>query len=326
MTEKKFAVVFDTNSYRKFVSRKSSADILSITAKLREVESKKNIQAYGSVIVGMEMLGNLVEGEDGLNYNDCLNGIIAMANHCFDEAIDKPRIIPQSYLLIANSFFNVTHNEIFESEKNRVENLGGVINDFKSYYEKAIQHHKSKSTFEYIKNYIEGEEIDFSRQIVNLIDGAKQEILNKHPKIASKQLRSKLLDYIENGPYETSIALAIIYVVAATLGIQLSKDEVEKRASSMKSEFPLSVGFFKWISYKIVNDNIDMQSKKSKQKRWNWLWDYHVSFVISNSTLDNREVILVTSDSDLTEMLKDFGYKNKVLDLSQYLSFCFDKK
>lgn len=321
MKEKKFAVVFDTNSYRKFVSGKFRADILYKTADLRKVESKKNIQAYGSVIVGMEMLGNLVEGEDGFNYKDCLNGIIAMANHCFDEAKNEPRIIPQSYLHIARSFFGVTPKEILE----RVQNLGGVINDFKIDYKKAIEHHKSKSTFEDIKNYIEKEEINFSRQIVDLIDGARQEILNKHPKITLKQLRAKLLDYIENGPYEPFIALAIIYVVAATLNLQLQQDEGVKRAFSMNLEFPLSVGFYRWISYKIVNDNIDMQSKTSKQKRWNWLWDYHVSFVISNSTLDNREVILVTSDSDLTEMLQDFGYKNKVLDISQYLDFVYNK-
>ncbi len=89
----------------------------------------------------------------------------------------------------------------------------------------------------------------------------------------------------------------------------------------MHLEFPLSVGFYKWICSKIVSDNIDMQSKTSKEKRWNWQWDYQVSFLISPHTLDNREVILVTSDGDIIEMLRDFGYQNKVLTITEYLEY-----
>jgi len=316
MSERKYAVIFDTNAYRQFVTGKSYTETLSQTQELIKAELGKDIQAYGSIIVGMEMIGNLAEGEEGFNYKDCLNGIIAMGNHCFDETEQQPRIIPQAYLNIAYSFFNIIPKEI----EDRTKNLGGVIRDFKIDHAKALAFHKTK-TFNDVKEYIEKEEINFSTQIVDLIEGAKLEILKKHPRIAPKQLRTKLLDYIENGPFEPFIALAIIYAVAATLRLQLPQNEGVKKALSMNVEFPLSVGFYRWISYKIIDDNIDMQSKTSIQKRWNWLWDYHVSFVISNHTLDNREVILITSDSDMTEMLQDFGYSNKVMTLNEYLEF-----
>jgi len=64
-----------------------------------------------------------------------------------------------------------------------------------------------------------------------------------------------------------------------------------------------------------------MQSKTSKEKRWNWQWDYQVSFLISPHTIDDREVILVTSDGDIIEMLRDFGYQNKVLTITEYLDY-----
>lgn len=315
MTDKKFAVVFDTNSYRNLVTGKTTDQVLKIIDEIKIDEAKKNIQAYGAVAVSLEMLSHLADEAD-FNYKDCLNGVIAMANHCFDDHHKAPRIIPHPYLHIARSFFDTIPTEI----KTRVENIGGLVNDFKADFEKAIEHHKSKGTFVDINNWISKEEIDFSTSIVLPIDGAKEEILKLHPTISQQHLREKLLEFI-NTKFEPFHAMAIIYAVAITLQIQLTEDELRHKAFAMNLEFPLSVGFYRWISYKIVHDTIDMQSKKSKIKRWNWRWDYEVSFLISEHTLDNREVILVTADTDITDILNDFGYKNKVLNISQYLDY-----
>jgi hypothetical protein len=37
--------------------------------------------------------------------------------------------------------------------------------------------------------------------------------------------------------------------------------------------------------------------------------------------LANKEVILVTSDGEVIEMLKDFGYENKVFTITDYLNY-----
>jgi hypothetical protein len=316
MTEKKFAVVFDTNSYRQFANGKSLQEVLTATTQLRADEARKNIQSYGAVIVSLEMLSHLVENENDFNYKDCLNGILAMGNHCFDDNLDYPRIIPQPYLHITRSFFGAVPTEM----EQRVKNIGGVVNDLRIDYEKAISFHKSKGTFEDIMGYLTNEEQKFSSEIMYPIDGAKQEILKQHPKIAPKDLRVKLLDFI-NKNFEPYHAIAIICAVSILLKKQLEWEEILKKAFAMNLEFPLSVGFYRWVSYKIVADTIDMQSKASKEKRWNWIWDYQVSFLMSENTLDNREVILVTSDRDVTEMLNDFGYNNKVLTISEYLDY-----
>ncbi|MCP9762306.1 hypothetical protein [Lacihabitans soyangensis] len=145
--------------------------------------------------------------------------------------------------------------------------------------------------------------------------------MQKHPKIAPKQLRVKLLDYIYNGPYEPFVAMAIVYAVAQILEIPLPKLDEIKMAFSLNVNFPLSVGFNTWISHKVVVNNIDMQSKSSKEKRWNWQWDYEVSFLISDHNIDHREVILVTADTEIITMLQDFGYINRAMTLPEYLSF-----
>jgi hypothetical protein len=156
---------------------------------------------------------------------------------------------------------------------------------------------------------------------MDLIEGVKQAILSKHPRIDRKNLRLKMLDYIENGAFEPMIAIAIITAASITLNKPLTGDQIFEKAKNMNLELPLSVGFYRWICYKIVHDSINMQSKTSKVKRWNWMWDYHVSFPISDNTLNNREITLITSDADIITLLKDFGYTNRVMQLSDYLNY-----
>jgi len=309
-----FAVLFDTNSYRQLVNNKSNAQVLDEVRRIRTLEAAKNIKAYGVAIVGMEMLSHLVEDENSFNYKDCLNGVVAMANHCFDDGSFEPRIIPHPYLHICNYYFG----QVPVSVENRVKALGGVINDFKKNAEAAVMFHSS-ITFENINKYLEKEELLFSTQIIQLVDGAKKEIIKAFPNIQKKQLREKHLKFIEE-KFEPFIAMAIISAAAQTLNVPLSNGECMQKAFSMNLEFPLSVGFYRWISDKIVRDNIDMESKTSKGSRWNWTWDSHVAFLISQNTLEDREIILVTSDGDIINMLNDFGYSNRVLTIQQYLT------
>ena len=317
MEKSGFAVVFDTNSYRQLVMGKTTAQVLQETQEIKALEEKKNIKAYGIMVVGMEMLAHLADGEGSFNYQDCLNGILCMGQHCFDKDRNAPLIVPQPYLHLTRAFFGTVPDEI----EKRAKNMAGVVDDLRQDLEKSLKFHNEKHTFSDIRDYIQREESAFSTQIVDLINGAKDEILKKHPKINKRDLRTKLLDYIQNGPFEPYVALAMMIAVAISLKIQLPEEETIKRAFTMNMEFPLSVGFYTWICKIIVRDNIDMASKGSQEKRWNWLWDYQVSFLISPYTIDNREVMLVTSDGDITQMLKDFGYENKVMTIAEYQQF-----
>lgn len=317
MEEKKFAVLFDTNSYRQLVTGLTTEDALKNVEEIKAKEKKKNIKTFGIMVVGMEMLAHLADGEGAFNYKDCLNGVLAMGHHCFDAAQNAPLIVPQPYLHLTRAFFGVVPEEI----EKRAKNMAGVVDDLRQNLEKSLKFHVEKGTFKDIREYIHREEYDFSVQIIDLIKGAELEVLNEHPKIDKKGLRKKLLEYIRSGSFEPYIAMSIITAIAITLKRPLSKEEITERACTMNLEFPLSVGFYSWICYKILNESIDMGSKGSKEKRWNWLWDYQVSFLISPHTIDNREIIVVTSDGDMTKMLKTFGYSNRVMNLYEYKAF-----
>lgn len=89
----------------------------------------------------------------------------------------------------------------------------------------------------------------------------------------------------------------------------------------MPQMFPLSVAFYQWICRKIVMDKIDLRSKKSRETRWNWRWDYEVSFLMNDHQLNGRIVLLVTSDKDMTRILHKYWYGVRVLTLESYLAF-----
>ncbi|MBD1207890.1 MAG: hypothetical protein H9535_05655 [Ignavibacteria bacterium] len=317
MADKKFAVLFDTNSYRQFVSGKKTNEALCEIKALKKMENRKNIQAYGVMVVALEMLGNLAEGETGVNYRDCLNGLLAMIEHCSDGHGTPPRYTLQPALHIANSFFGGVPQEI----ENRAKNLMGIAEDLSRDLQTALKHHQEKGTFNTIRTYIDNEEQVFSTTITDFIEGVKQKVVSEHPRIADRDLRTKLLAYIQTKEFESIIAKGIIVATAQKLNQGLPEQEIDKRALKMMEEFPLSAGFHQWICHKIVHDTIDMQSSTSRKKRWNWLWDYQVAFLVNKHTLDGREVILVTSDGDLIKMLKDCGYNNKVLTITQYIDF-----
>jgi hypothetical protein len=67
MDTKQIAVVFDTNSYRQLVTSKSTEEVLNEIAGIKLLEKSKSIECFGIMIVGMEMLSNLAEGESGFN-------------------------------------------------------------------------------------------------------------------------------------------------------------------------------------------------------------------------------------------------------------------
>jgi hypothetical protein len=314
---KKIAVLFDTNSYRNLVTGKNTNDVLLEIHKIKAAEKEKNITAIGIMVVAMEMLGNLAEGPTGFNYNDCLNGLLAMTHHCIEESTQRPRFIPHAYLHLTKAFFS----EVPKEMENLVQNMIGVANDLRIDLQQSLAIHESKGTFEQIKNYLDAEEAKFSTEIVALIDAARAVVKKKKPNITKKQERVELLKLLNSGLFEPEIALAMILAVYATLSQELSADGLHDRARSLQKEFPLSVGFHRWVCYTLVDKNIDMQSKISKRKRWNWQWDYHVSFLINGHKLSGMDVLLVTNDTDLTQMISDFGYEQKVMTIGEYLKF-----
>ena len=317
MNSEKYAVVFDTNSYRNLIRYTSFEDIEASIAQLKEKEARKNIMAKATPVVASEMLANLAGPGKSPHYDDCLKGLIAMANHCCEEAENTMHIIPLPYLHLAINFFEVSppYAELI------TKHMAGVIGDFKIDYLKAVEGHLLKETFTKLKDYIDGEEPRWIREVESFIELARHEALKSNPSINGKDLRDKMLEFIDSGLFVPRISMAIIFSLAKSLQIKMSGIEPATKGWILPQMFPLSVAFYQWICRKIVMDNIDLRNKKSRETRWNWRWDYEVSFLMNDHLLNGRIVLLVTSDKDMTKMLKKYGYGGRVMDLNKYIEF-----
>jgi hypothetical protein len=115
--------------------------------------------------------------------------------------------------------------------------------------------------------------------------------------------------------------MAISFSIAKSLQIKMTGEEHAFKGYMLPQIFPLSVAFYQWICRRIVIGNIDLQNKRSRQTRWNWRWDYEVSFLMNDHLLNGRIVLLVTSDKEVTKMLQKYGHGGRVMDLDKYLAF-----
>lgn len=317
MNPERYVVVFDTNSYRNLIRHKKLGEVKEYIEQIRLKEASKNIVAYATPVVGMEMMVNLAGPGKGVHYDDCLKGLVAMANHCIDETKKVIHTIPHQFLHVAQNFFDVSVPRIELISKN----MALVIADFRDEYLMAEEGHQLKGTFTDLKKYVDGEERQWVDDINNYIEAVRLEVSKKYPSLDPKQERIKMLEYIDSGLFVPFIALKIIFSIAQFLQMPMTAEEHAYKGYILPRVFPFSVLFYQWICHRIVNDNIDMQNKRSRNTRWNWRWDYEVSFLINDHPLANRYLFLVTSDGDMTKMLHEYGYKEKVMDLDTYLGF-----
>lgn len=317
MNSEKYAVVFDTNSYRKLIHETAIEDIEATIAQIKEKEARKNIMAKATPAVASEMLANLAGPGKSPHYDDCLKGLIAMANHCCQEAENTMHIIPLPYLHLTINFFVTSHPYAELITKN----MAGVIGDFKIDYLKAIEGHQSADTFTKLRDFIDVEEPRWISEVESFVELARHEALKSDPSITGKDLRDKTLEFIDSGIFVPRISMAIIFSIARSLEIKMTGHEHATKGWVLPQMFPLSVAFYQWICRKIVMDKIDLRTKKSRETRWNWRWDYEVSFLMNDHLLNGRIVIVVTSDKDMTRMLQKYGYGARVLTLESYLGF-----
>lgn len=317
LNSEKYTVVFDTNSYRNLVRETAIEDIEATITQIKAKEARKNIMAKATPVVASEMLANLAGPGKSPHYDDCLKGLIAMANHCCEEAENTMHIIPLPYLHLTTNFFETSHPYAELITKN----MAGVIGDFKIDYLKAVEGHLLKETFTKLKDYINGEEPRWISEVESFIELARHEALKSNSSISAKDLRDKMLEFIDSGLFVPRISMAIIYSIAKSLQIKMTGHEHATKGWILPQMFPLSVAFYQWICRRVVEANIDLRNKKSQQTRWNWRWDYEVSFLMNDLLLKGRRVLLVTSDQDMTKMLHKYGYGRRVMNLGSYLEF-----
>jgi hypothetical protein len=330
------AVVFDTNAYRNAVRGKTTDEIVIYFSRLRELEKKKNVKAICSVFTGYELLpylsksykeGSLKEWLKSIvtfgmykseSYKECYKSIIALGTHCWDDNTTPPGIpsIPQTSLLITWSFFDKRVNE--ETQR-RNKNLIGVLQDIYKLREKGIKYHKS--SLKEIAKDIQTKEKAFADKMTFLVAELEKIILLQNPGRDKETIKHITTEALKGEEFRIVMAKALLSIYGSTVGITLSDEKLLEGAKILNEKLPITAGFHIWVCHEVYSKSLDLYSKKSRNKRWNWLWDAEISCAISESTINGRETWLVTGDKPMTEVLIKYGYQNRVMTLEKYLAF-----
>lgn len=316
MEKIRYTVIFDTNSYRDFVSVTSKEEVLISIERLLHCEKLKGIQSCCVFIVAWEMFAHLANKEDS-NFDECYRGIIALSNHCFDQNILGIRITPPPIEHLKNSYFPSISNEL----DYKLQGTQNILKKIKENPEKGVEYYTINSTFQEISSFIDKEEKDFAEIISSEISRITNEIITTNPNIKSNRLTKEVLKSISSNEYKLVFAKSVILMASTNLTTKLAIEELKDMSISLINEFPILVDFFISILYKVAKDKIDMFSNNSRKRRWNWLWDHQVSSLISKHTIYNGQVILVTRDKAIIEIIGKNGFLNKVMNIDQYLEF-----
>src|SRR5690242_16134892 len=103
--------------------------------------------------------------------------------------------------------------------------MAGVIGDFKYDYLKAIEGHQFADTFCKLREYIDDEEPRWIREVEGFIELARNEAFKFNPLINGKDLRDKMLEFIDSGLFVPRISMAIIFSLANSLQIKMTGKE-----------------------------------------------------------------------------------------------------
>jgi hypothetical protein len=308
-------VLFDTNAYRKLTEGKSHEEITALIQEIKQKEASMNITPSAVRIVAMEMVNLLNEGEGGPNFDNCKAGLSALALHCYEKEFDRFHLNPAPYANFALMAFGIKD----ENHAPQLNSIAAMVSLFRTHPTEAYQILKQNDTLKNYESHFSATEMGFAHDLLNLLENCKKVVKDDNPgPLTIQQYNKKLLKYLETN-VEYTMLYAILYLIAARLDLHIDTELMQQKIQKIKNTYPAASGFYSYILSKIVVGNIDILSKKSRQQRWNWAWDYEVCCFISEKAVQTGQMLLVSADKDITKVLKKYNLGHFVMTLPEYL-------
>ena len=114
------------------------------------------------------------------------------------------------------------------------------------------------------------------------------------------------------------IAKAQVIKACTIANVDPTKIDLNNRTKEILKIFPAPIYLYREIMKRIAMSGCDLSN--IKKKRWNWIWDILILFSCGNSTVNNKDVLLVTSDKDMLDAAISAGLSDKIMSLKEYLS------
>jgi len=310
---KNLSVIFDTNAYREFSYYFGGdfSEIVNNMEKLVYIERKKEIEAYISPPVLLELFSHLANPNDRA-YKNCKYSVIASYIHSKFQESDDYRILADSESTLAKLLFNYEDTALIQKWK--------VLGNYA--YQIFINEDESninkfRKYFELIAEYVGEVEEQFLSDIFNFVVlRLNPSAINWKPLINEKGKRKAFLNYLNSGNSISGLALMQVYKACNIAKIDPRKIKLDNYTDKAKNAFSAALTLFNEILKRIAESGCNLRNKN----RRNWIWDIQILFSVTNNTLNNKNVMLITTDRDMLKAAQDVRLGSNVLRLKEYLN------
>lgn len=309
-----FSVIFDTNAYREFTYEyaKNFSEVIDNMEKLVDLEKNKQIEAYLTPPVLLELLAHLANPND-MAYENCKHSVVALYLHSKFQESDNYRIFPDSESLLAKALFNYENEAMIQ----KINELGNIAYQIYSNTQE-VNMNRIRSDFETIANYVNRVKMQFVDDILifvvlNLNPSAK----DWNPLRGDTKKRREFLNYLDSGSAIHDLARMQVIKACQVANKDPKEIDINKYTKYVKKNFSAPLYLYNEILKKIAMSGCNLL--QPKQRRWNWIWDMQILFGATMGTLNDKKVLLITTDSEMLKAAVNAGLGNNALKLKEYL-------
>lgn len=293
--------IFDTNAYRVLSYDLSLTETKDKTARIIECERNEHVLSLANPYVIWELLAHLADENDSA-YEQCLNALVALSEHSSsDEDNGALRLFADTGSTICL--------ELFGQHLPSLEQTSLQLSQIALY----VKNHAPVLPDPTIQNNIHV----FSKEMDTIEKNWVCEMEKSMIEI-SKATNDGKQHLFNNNTIENLAATLIINDCASALNISLDNNQLKEKISLLKKTFPVSIKLLIKLIEKFKAQNFVISNPK--KKRWNFIWDFKLSFAIGDyHNIDGIDIFFITGDKEIKAAADEAGCGNRVLSLDEYL-------
>ena len=303
-------VIFDTNAYRHFVVGKDEQTVRQDMQQILSNEEARNIQAMANPFVCQELITHLSDANDP-SYYMCLNGLVALHEHCKISDDDGLRLVADCESLVCKILFDKIPENV-QQIANVISSLICTIVD-----DPINIGNNAKTTIDVIASDNQNREQLFVDMIKHFA-GTAFPFKDWEICIADKNLRKNLLNYFKSEDFLRNFAAIMVAKHASLINIQLDENDISAHTCMFLDNFRVPMELYREIWIRLLMSSFNME--KTKKHRENLIWDFAICFCAGpNHTIDGADVKVVTGDKAMRDAAEKCGCDDKVIKLEDYL-------
>ena len=307
-------VLFDTNAYRDLSSRKTYDDVVKDINTIIEAEAKKDIKAFMSTTVALELMYHLSDPATWNSYRSCINAAPAMYLHCKEN--NSFRVLPLPEVQIAKAYFGVDNTKSISTQ----EAIGQIFYDLSTGDpNKVVQKHKANITKAH--DFIVQAEAAIAEEVDKYLTYSDPNYKHDwNPFVNDQSNRTKYLNMIRSEDFLNTSAYCMLAAVAfylnsVRLNVKMPEGEEQKHMIEIfKQDYSVALYFRQKFCEYAANGGFDV----TKDSRANYRWDEYILHCAGHS-VNGEPIMIVTTDGNMTTAMEKFNVPH--MSLVEYLNY-----